>query len=236
MGVSIDGQKATVGAAVMMNDLVTQLNQAGLAGMEWAGGLPGTFGGAVRGNAGCFGGEMKDSILSVESVNKNTGEITKRNNKECEFIYRGSYFKSHQDEIIVSAELELTTASPVDLEKISDDHRMFRKARHPQKPSAGSVFKNTPVEKVPAQFMADFKNFVKTDPFPIVPTGKIIADTGLVGASVGDAQVSSQHANMIINNNHATGEDIFELIQKIKLAVREKYGIELEVEPELVGF
>jgi len=83
-----------VGAGVLMNDLLDFCSREGLSGLEWAGGLPGTLGGAIRGNAGCFGGEIKDAVQEVMSFDTEGGKIVRRNNKECEFAYRNSVFKS----------------------------------------------------------------------------------------------------------------------------------------------
>lgn len=233
----IDGHKITAGAATMMSTLVDETVAAGLAGLEWAGGLPGTFGGAIRGNAGAFGGEMKDNIESVTTVNHHSGELTNWTNADCQFEYRGSVFKSQPHEVIIEATLALAPGDSHALRETADSRIQYRQEKHPlEYPNSGSIFKNTPVEKVPAEILPHFQDSIKTDPFPVVPTAKIIADAQLSGLQVGQVQVSTKHTNYIVNLGGGTGEEIVELIEKVRAAVREKFGIELEVEPELVGF
>ena len=230
-------QTIEAGAATSMERLVNESVANGLAGLEWAGGLPGSFGGAIRGNAGAFSGEIKDSITEVTSLVLETGELQVRSNQQCQFIYRGSIFKQKGDEVIISAKLGFRSGDPKELRAIADDHITYRAQRHPiEYPNSGSIFKNTPVEKVPPDQLDQWQGVIKNDPFPVVPTAKIIADAGLAGLSVGAAQLSTKHTNYIINTGNATGEEVMGLIEKIKTAVFQKYGIELEVEPELLGF
>jgi len=231
----LESRKVVAGAAVSIGRLVDETISAGLAGLEWAGGLPGTLGGAIRGNAGAFGGEIKDTVGSVTSVEIDTGRSITRSNKECRFSYRHSIFKEVK-EIIVSAELGLTSGDPAVLREIADDHIAFRARRHPlEYPNGGSVFKNVPYESLNESAKKHFKDFVKTDPFPVVPSGKIIEDAGLKGARVGDAQISPKHCNYFVNLNRASSRDIKALIDKAKRAVKEKFGIELELEQVLVN-
>ncbi len=233
---ALAGHILTSGASTPMKILVDSSIAAGLAGLEWAGGLPGSFGGAIRGNAGCFGGEIKDVVLSVTSVDIKTGDRVTRNNFECQFNYRDSLFK-RVEEVIVSAQLQLKPGDVDGLREIADDHIRYRQQRHPMDlPNAGSIFKNTPVTRVPTKQLPQFKDSIKTDPFPVVPTAKVIALAGLQELRVGDAQISEKHTNYIVNLGNATGEQIVELISQVRTAVKKKFEIELEIEPELVGF
>jgi UDP-N-acetylmuramate dehydrogenase len=230
----IQGNKITAGAATPMHELVDASIEHGLAGLEWAGGLPGTFGGAIRGNAGAFKGEIKDSITSVTSVNHHTGAVTTRTNAKCQFGYRDSIFK-HSHEVIIEATVELAPGEKTELRAAADRKIAFRQERHPMEyPNVGSIFKNFPVQKLPDSAREHFKNFIKVDPFPIIPSGKIIDDAGLKGYQVGDAQVSEKHANYIVNLGHATATDIVELICHIQKTVYQKFGINLETEPEIL--
>lgn len=235
--VSHEGNILDAGSAASMEELVNTSVDNGFSGIEWAGGLPGSFGGAIRGNAGAFGGEMKDVIKEVVSISLKNGKEITRDNKECGFEYRGSVYKEHPQEVIIYAKLDLKKGDKNKLREIADSRIKHRKEKHPLEfPNSGSIFKNTPVEKVPPDQLDQWKDNVKTDPFPVVPTAKIIADAGLQGMKVGGAEVSTKHSNYIVNTGNATGEDIQELINKIKTAIYEKYEIELEVEPELLGF
>ncbi len=234
---TVNAEVVEAGAATAMATLVDRSIEAGLAGLEWAGGLPGSFGGAIRGNAGAFGGEIKDTILEVASLSLETGEEIIRDSQACGFVYRGSSFKERGGEVIVSAKVCLRPGDKEALRATADDHIRYRQERHPiEYPNSGSIFKNTPVEHIPPDQLDKWQPVVKNDPFPVVPTAKIIADAGLAGASAGGAQLSTKHTNYIINTGSATGEDVVALIEKIKLAVFQKYRVELEVEPELLGF
>lgn len=233
--VNIDGTSISCGAATDMPSLVDATASRGLKGLEWAGGLPGFVGGAIRGNAGAFKGEIKDVVATVQSVTMN-GAIRRRNNAECEFSYRESIFKRNP-EIIVQARLKLEKGDAQELQAIAEQHRAYRQERHPlEYPNVGSIFKNTPVEHVPNEHRARFTDVVKDDPFPVVPTAAIIAATNIQGFRVGGAELSHKHTNFIVNRGHATARDVLTVIKHIKQTVRAKFEITLEVEPELVGF
>jgi UDP-N-acetylmuramate dehydrogenase len=233
---TLDGQELIAEAGVPMSKLVDVSIGAGLKGLEWAGGLPGSFGGAIRGNAGCFGAEIKDNIKSVESFDTKTGEYHTYTNSECKFGYRDSVFK-HNGEVILSAVLSLEPGDKDELAQIAESRKSYRSEKHPiELPCAGSIFKNIPVEKVPADVMPKFEHLIKTDPFPVIPVAAVIADAALQGTKIGGAELSSKHTNFIVNTGDATGEDVVKLIDQIESVVREKYRIEIEVEPELVGF
>ena len=235
-GWQIEGDKLTSAPSTSMTELVNASIDKGLAGLEWAGGLPGSFGGAIRGNAGCFGGEIKDSVLSVRSVEISSGREIVRDRAKCEFDYRDSVYK-HRAEIIVEATLELNLGNAKELREIADSHIAFRQERHPlELPNAGSIFKNIPLEQVPKEHLPLFADAIKNDPFPVVPTAKVIAVANLKGLRVGNAQLSQKHSNMIVNLDGATSDDVMRLIDKIRLKIHELYGVKLEIEPELVGF
>lgn len=225
--------KVKVGAGVSMEDLLSFCVQNCLSGLEWAGGLPGTLGGAVRGNAGAFRGEIKDSVVEVTSLDIKTQQIKKRNLKDCKLEYRSSIFKSGdgEGEVIVQVVLNLTKGDKRDIENQIKDKIEYRKERHPlEYPNIGSIFKNIPVKKVPQKLLEQLKDSIKDDPFPILPTAKLLAISDLKGKRVGEAMVSQKHPNFIVNLGRATSEDVAKLIAEIKKIIKEKYGIELEEE------
>jgi len=223
------------GAGVPLGALVNTAAQSGLSGLEWAAGIPGTVGGAVRGNAGAFGGETKDIIDQVISINPATGNETKHDNKQCGFEYRGSIFKKN-DEIIVEARIKLKKGVKSKISQEIHDHINYRTQRHPHEyPSAGSVFKNVPADELPDKARLDFADVIKTDPFPVVPAAAIIARAGLAGYKIGSAQVSSKHTNYIVNVDHATAGDIIKLIKHIQKIVKQKYNIALIPEQQIIG-
>lgn len=208
-----------------------------LSGLEWAGGLPGSVGGAVRGNAGAFGGETKDNLLEVESLNIKTLETTIRSNKECLFSYRNSVFKqTATDELIISVKFKLNKGNKEEIIKNINEKIEYRKQRHPlEYPNIGSIFKNVPVEKVPAEFKGDLSQYIKEDPFPVIPTAKLIFLAGLKGKRIGNVMVSEKHTNFIINLGDGKAEDVLKLIKFIKEKINDIYKINLEEEIMYVG-
>lgn len=228
----------SVGSGVLMDDLIGFFVQNSLSGLEWAGGLPGTLGGAIRGNAGAFGGEIKDNLAEVESINMNTLELKNRNNSDCEFGYRQSVFKNGdgKSEIILSAKFKFEKGNKEEIKKKTQERIDYRIDRHPlDLPNIGSTFKNIPVEKVSKEVLNQFEKSIKQDPFPVLPVAKLIASMNLQGKRVGDAQISTKHPNFIVNLGNAKAEDVLNLIKIVKKEIEEKYDIELEEEIMIVG-
>lgn len=234
--ISFQKEKLIAGAGCKMEDLVSECLKRGLSGLEWAAGLPGTLGGAIRGNAGAFGGEIKDVVEKVITFLPMKNKIKCYQKRDCQFGYRESIFKKNK-EIIISAVLKLKKGNIKKLKKIIKDHISYRKSHHPLEfPNAGSVFKNCPLAKVPPDIQKKFKDKIKNDPLPILPTAVLIAQTGLLNKSFGGAKISEKHPNFIINFNKAKARDIIELKEKIKKEVKKKFRVNLEEEIELVGF
>lgn len=227
----------SVGAGVTIEKLLFFCIENSLSGLEWAGGLPGTLGGAVRGNAGAFGGEIKDVVVRVESVDKKTFETTKRENNECKFGYRDSIFKSDKGEIIVGIELKLIHEEKEEIERLIDEKIEYRNKKHPRLsefPNIGSTFKNIPAEKLSKKVLEEFKEKIKTDPFPVLPSVKLISGAGLTNKRVGGIMVSDIHPNYLVNIGNGKSDEVLELISEIKKAVLAKYGVELEEEITII--
>lgn len=183
-----------------------------LTGFEFASGIPGTIGGAIRMNAGAHGREMKDIIKSITYMSRN-GEIFKMSNEQAEFTYRDSIF-SHKDYIILGAEIQLEKGEQTDIQAKMTEYATYRKEKQPiEYPSAGSTFKRG----------ADFI------------TAKLIDDCGLKGYQIGGAQISEKHAGFIINKNNATAEDVKKLIGYTKDQVYKKFKKNIETEIEIIG-
>lgn len=228
-GVQIEGTTATAGAGASMAELVSATVEAGLAGLQWAGGLPGSVGGAVRGNAGAFGGEIRDSLILVRAITSD-GALQTFQHHDCQFGYRESAFKRN-GAVILETSFRLEPGDRSQLESEVEAHQQYRRDRHPlEYPNAGSTFKNVPLEQIPPAFLAEWNHKVKQDPFPIMPVAVIIAAAGLTGYRVGDAQVSEKHTNYIVNLGHATYRDVTAVITHVKATIRERFGIELEEE------
>ena len=183
-----------------------------LSGLEFAYGIPGTLGGAVYMNAGAYGGEMKDVLVSTTHIDSNGdfGELTQEN---LNLIYRGSAYTDN-DYAIVSAVLKLKKADKKDIKEAMDDKLQRRKDKQPlEYGSAGSTFKR------PTGYFA----------------GALIEQSGLKGYTVGGAQVSEKHAGFVINKNNATSTDVINLIRDVQRIVYEKHGVMLETEVKIIG-
>lgn len=201
-----------VGAGVKLGLLAQRLLKEEITGFEFASGIPGTIGGAIRMNAGAYGGEMKDIVLETTYMDE-TGNIYTIKEKEHEFEYRNSIF-SKRSWIILESVLKLKNGSKEDIKKQMEQYAKQRKEKQPINfPSAGSTFKRGDV-------------FI---------TAKLIDECGLKGYHIGDAQVSELHAGFIINRKEATAEEILQLIEYVKKTVYEKFQIEIQLEIQVVG-
>jgi UDP-N-acetylmuramate dehydrogenase len=246
----IKGATITAGAGVPMAELLRAAAGRSLAGLEWAGGLPGTVGGAVRGNAGCFGGEIKDSVVSVKSFDTKKMKVVTRTARACSFAYRDSIFKKKNGtEIILSVTLRLKKGNKAEIARVIKERINYRAEHHPlEYPNIGSIFKNVPVGVVHKRGSVKYKNAlrdsalsfrgarfsVKTDPFPVISAAKLISESGLRGVSAGGAMISPKHPNFIVNVLGAGSPDVHSLITLAKAEVRRKFGVSLEEEVQLL--
>jgi UDP-N-acetylmuramate dehydrogenase len=226
------GISLEAGAGVSMAELLEFNVAEALSGLEWAGGLPGTLGGAIRGNAGAFGGEIKDNISSVRALDLRTLKMKEYPLAKCGFNYRSSIFKKHDgQEIILSAKFSLNRGDPKEIKKAVDEKIAYRVARHPMDyPNVGSIFKNVPLERIPKKLREQFADVVKHDPIPVVPTARLITKAGLKGLSYGGAMISPKHANFIVNVCDAQAADVRALIALVKNEVKKKFDVDLEEE------
>jgi UDP-N-acetylmuramate dehydrogenase len=231
-GIERHGENIVAGSGAYVLDINKFAVENSLSGLEWSGGLPGTIGGAVRGNAGAFGGETKDTVVEIESLNLITEEKKKRDNKQCNFDYRFSIFKSEANmEIILSVTLSLKTGSSAQVAKETKEKIDYRNEKHPMEyPNIGSTFKNINVNDVPLNLKEELMQYVKNDPFPVIPVAKLLYLSGVKGKREGDAQISEKHPNFIVNLGNAKYEDVVKLIAFAKEAVKEKFNIILEEE------
>lgn len=226
-------------AGVPLGRIVIEAMNKNLSGIEWAVGIPGTMGGAVRGNAGAFGGSMSDIVQSVSIVDLNTGGVAKFNNSECLFAYRESVFKKRNDFFIWSAKLLLKKGSGQELKaKISEIMR-YRQSRHPlDYPSFGSTFKNIYdkkiIKKITEKFPEVKENIKKWG--DKIPAAYLIDQCGLKGKTIGGIMISPKQPNFLINFNKGKAGDALRLINIIQEKVMNKFGVRLELEVQLVSF
>lgn len=228
----VSGTTLVADAGLPMKDLLETAATHGLSGLEWAGGLPGTVGGAVRGNAGAFGGETKDSVAWVESIAVSTGNIVRRTAAECAFGYRTSVWKTNGGtEIILRAAFDLRPGDVAVIRAAAEEKARYRTERHPMEyPNIGSVFKNVPVASAPGSLVDFAEKAIKQDPFPVIPAAFLISEARLKGLRRGDAMVSEKHPNFVVNIGNATAEDVRALVRDIQLRIRDRFHIELEEE------
>ena len=202
----------TAGCGAQLSAVCKTAYKNGLAGLEFAYGIPGSVGGAVFMNAGAYGGETKDVVTKVRAYSTSNDKIIELNNSECDFGYRHSVFEN-SDHIILSAEYALDPAEKSEIKAKMDDYIGRRKSKQPLNyPSAGSVFK-----RYPGRY-----------------TGQMIEEAGLKGCTVGGAQVSEKHAGFIINKGGATADDVLKLIEHIKSVIKEREGIDIETEIRVI--
>lgn len=203
-------------------DLMALINFAadkGLAGLEFASGIWGTVGGAIFGNAGAYGGEIKDVTKEITLVDAG-GKIKKVDREYCKFTYRGSNLKVSK-EIVIDTYFELKKGDKKKIREKIDEILYIRSTKHPvEGNSAGSFFKNIPDPN---------------QPHGKLPAGKLLDDAGCKGLTVGGAKVFEKHANIIINADNATSSDIRKLADIMKQRVLDKFGILLEEEVIQLG-
>lgn len=209
--IQINGTDVSVQSGVKNAILSKKLLDNSLTGFEFASGIPGTIGGAIKMNAGAYGSEMKDIVEEVTYLDYD-GKIQTITNSECEFEYRHSRFFKEKA-IILSVKLNLEKGKKEEIQEKVSELAKQRKEKQPlEYPNAGSTFKRG-------------KNYI---------TAKLIDECGLKGYSVGGAQVSEKHAGFIINRNNATSKDILDLIEHVQKVVKEKTGEDIKLEIEVI--
>lgn len=201
-----------VGSGFPISMLSQKLYKENIAGFEFAAGIPGTIGGAIRMNSGAHGKEMKDVIFKTTILNEQNEIIELSNEEQC-FSYRNSIFSKNKY-IIIGATLKLEYGNSDEIKAKMNEYCTYRKEKQPiEYPNAGSTFKRG-------------TDFI---------TAKLIDEAGLKGYSIGGAQVSEKHAGFIINKGNATSEDVINLIKHVKKVVKNKFNKEIESEVEIIG-
>jgi len=239
--IRLEDSTAFVGAGANLMKLAYTAADNGLSGLEWSAGVPGTIGGAIYGNAQAFGTKICDAIKSVEAMDLKTLQINNFTKSQCNFSLKDSIFKKNRNLVIVSAVLEfkkVPEGSP--REEIRSKIREFlqyRKDKHPINfPSAGSVFVNPEILIENKKLLAKFPELEEYNKKGIIPSGYLIAKSGLCGKKAGNAQISEKHCNFIVNLGGAKAKDVLSLISLAKKKVKANFGISLEPEVQFVGF
>ena len=233
-GYKVQGNILYVEAGVDVSVIVRETGKKEFSGFEWAGGLPGSIGGAVRGNAGAFGGEIKDNVVSVVALDTK-GNLKTLSAAQCKFAYRDSLFK-RKNWMVLSATFVLKKGDKKKIQDIAKDHMMYRKECHPvEYPNAGSMFKNCDLKKFSKKLQKEFSHVIKVDPFPVIPTAYLISEAQLKGLCVGKAEVSKKHPNYIVNRGGASAKDVLAVLKKVKQVVKKKFSVDLEQEVQYVS-
>jgi UDP-N-acetylmuramate dehydrogenase len=213
--IRVEGSRVRAGAGARMVKVAQAAEEAGLTGFEWALGIPGTVGGSVHNNAGCFGSDVASTVTRVEGVGPD-GRAQAWSNPDCEFVYRGSAIRHGRwwGSVVLAAEFDL---APGDPRTIRARMLEIQEARHRTQPvsgrSTGSVFKNPPGDHA----------------------GRLVEAAGLKGRRLGGAMVSAEHANFIVNREGATAADVAALVSLVQATVAERFGVRLEPEIQVMG-
>ena len=210
--ISVEGNEICASSGALLSQIAAAARNASLTGFEFAGGIPGTLGGAVFMNAGAYGGELKD-VLKEAVVMTEQGEILTLPVEKLDMEYRTSRIKK-AGYLVLEARLVLEQGDMDKIRDITKDLTEKRVSKQPlEYPSAGSTFKR------PEGYFA----------------GKLIMDAGLRGYQVGDAQVSEKHCGFVINKGNATAADVLTLIENVREKVQEQFGVTLEPEVKFLG-
>jgi len=201
-----------VEAGYSLSKLALETINRGLDGLTFAVGIPGLVGASTAMNAGAYNSDMSEIVKEVEVLNENLDIITLKN-KDLQYEYRDSFLKKHKEYIVLSTTFELKQGNVEIMKNLTEERRKKRILSQPlELPSAGSVFRN------PENMYA----------------GELIEKLNLKGFKIGDAEISTKHANFIVNTGNAKGKDIVKLIKKIKEEVKNKYNIELKLEQIII--
>lgn len=211
--VAIDGTSVVADAGVLYPVLANATAGKGLEGLEFGTGIPGTVGGAVYMNAGAYGGETCDVLTWADVYKPEQGTVERVPNEGLELSYRRSALHDHPDWIVLRAAYALRTGDPEELKARVKEFRSQRMNGSPNRPSCGSTFKRPEGD------------------YP----GRVIEVAGLKGTKVGQIEVSPVHANYFVNHGGGTAKDALTLIKLVKETVKEKLGIELELEVKILG-
>lgn len=234
-------------AGVLLDDVIQFAFKNNLIGLEWAGGLPGTVGAAVRGNVGAFGGEIEDNFISAEVLDysdvgtHHSMSLRTIQKQDLQFVYRGSIIKTHKQMIVISATFALQKGTAEEIKKAKEIYQkniQYRNEHHPlEYPNCGSVFKNlrdkSQIEKVLIVY-PELRENVERKWYGKVAVASLLEKMGLKGYRVGDAQISEKHALFIVNLGQAKAKDVLQVIHDIQEKFRVKFGFSLETEVEIV--
>ncbi|HTR96742.1 MAG TPA: UDP-N-acetylmuramate dehydrogenase [Candidatus Acidoferrales bacterium] len=228
--VEFDGDAVRVGCGADYLDFIGRCRDRGLAGLAYAAGIPGSVGGAVFGNAGCYGQDIGSRVIECDVVSLDGARVETLPASWFQFAYRDSRLK-REPRVLLTCLMQLEPGDPVAIQREIDEKLAIRREKHPQwriEPTAGSYFKNLPPG-------------IQVPGLPHSPGTRRIAAGALLdacdcrGLRVGDAVVFAKHANIIVNAGQATAADVLALAERMKARVRDRFGVELEEEVMYLG-
>ncbi|MDA2394968.1 UDP-N-acetylmuramate dehydrogenase [Bacillus cereus] len=209
----VEKHKVRVGSGYPLIKLSTLLSRQGLAGLEFASGIPGSVGGAVYMNAGAHKSDIS-SVLSKALILFEDGTIAWLTNKELEFSYRSSVLQTKRPGIVLEAEFQLQAGKREEIVRSMQNNKDYRRETQPwNHPCAGSIFRN---------------------PIPHF-AGDLVEKAGLRGYRIGGAQISEMHGNFIVNTGGASAQDVLYLIELIKHTIKDKFDVDMHTEVEIIG-
>ncbi|PGK29903.1 UDP-N-acetylenolpyruvoylglucosamine reductase [Bacillus cereus] len=209
----VEKHKVRVGSGYPLIKLSTLLSRQGLAGLEFASGIPGSVGGAVYMNAGAHKSDIS-SVLSKALILFEAGTIAWLTNKELEFSYRSSVLQTKRPGIVLEAEFQLQAGKREEIVRSMQNNKDYRRETQPwNHPCAGSIFRN---------------------PIPHF-AGDLVEKAGLRGYRIGGAQISEMHGNFIVNTGGASAQDVLSLIELIKHTIKDKFDVDMHTEVEIIG-
>jgi UDP-N-acetylmuramate dehydrogenase len=228
----------TVGASSNVWTVAETAWEKKLSGIEWSIGIPGSMGGAIRGNAGAHGGSFDTVVSDVVAFDIQKLEFFNVKPEDCHFAYRHSIFKEKSDWVVWEVTLQLSAGDSEIMKQQIQEYKNYRLQSQPKEPSAGCVFKNLLVNEIekssPAVIkMASQEGRIKGGKIGV---GYLIQKLGLMGYSVGGAKISEIHANFVVNNNQAQAKDVAEIMEYVRAQIKKNYNIELENEIQYLGF
>lgn len=228
--VEFDGTAAQVGCGTDFLELIYECRDRELSGLEFAAGIPGTVGGALYGNAGCYGQDIGSLTIECTITTPDGSKVETKPAGWFEFAYRDSRLK-REPRVLLTSLLRFRRGERAAIQAVIDEKLGIRRLKHPQwrvEPTAGSYFKNLP----PGFQVPGLPHSPGTQR---IPAGALLDQCGCRGLRVGDALVYPKHANIIVNAGRATAHDVLELADIMKSRVRERFGIELEEEVMFLG-
>src|SRR5436190_3978213 len=233
--VEFDGTVAQVGCGLDFLEFIYACRDRGLSGLEFAAGIPGSMGGALYGNAGCYGQDIGSFTIDCTHTSLDGSGVETKPATWYEFGYRDSRLK-REPRVLLSCLLQLTHGETPAIQRVIEEKLEIRRQKHPQwrvEPTAGSYFKNLPPDwRMPSEEGAADKLSPGTRR---VAAGQLLDECGCRGLRVGDALVYAKHANIIVNAGRATAAEVLSLAEIMKARVREKFQVELEEEVMFLG-